>query len=112
MSKTGPRLTPDVDGPRLELLRRADRTMRTARYGASMGTERFAISYDNAWVLTLVGMGPRSSGVEVDPAGIRIRMGSAFTLDITKDFCPFRQPRPVPGRTGRVGCTALGGGGW
>jgi hypothetical protein len=49
-----------------------------------MGTERFAISYDSAWLLTLVGMGPRSSGVEVDSDEIRVRMGSAFRLDIPR----------------------------
>jgi hypothetical protein len=49
-----------------------------------MGTKRFAISYDNAWLLTIIGMGPRSSGVEVDSDGIRVRMGSAFRLDIPR----------------------------
>jgi hypothetical protein len=49
-----------------------------------MGTERFAISYDSAWLLTLVGIGPRSSGVEVDSDEIRVRMGSAFRLDIPR----------------------------
>jgi len=49
-----------------------------------MGTERFAISYDSAWLLTLVGMGPRSSGVEVDSDEIRVRMGSVFRLDIPR----------------------------
>ena len=49
-----------------------------------MGTKRFAISYDNAWLLTVIGMGPRSSGVEVDSDGIRVRMGSAFRLDIPR----------------------------
>jgi hypothetical protein len=49
-----------------------------------LGTERFAISYDSAWLLTLVGMGPRSSGVEVDSDEIRVRMGSAFRLDIPR----------------------------
>jgi hypothetical protein len=49
-----------------------------------MGAERFAISYDSAWLLTLVGMGPRSSGVEVDSDEIRVRMGSAFRLDIPR----------------------------
>ena len=49
-----------------------------------MGIERFAISYDSAWLLTLVGMGPRSSGVEVDSDEIRVRMGSAFRLDIPR----------------------------
>src|ERR1035441_3140562 len=52
--------------------------------GLGMGTERFAISYDSAWLLTLVGMGPRSSGVEVDSDEIRVRMGSAFRLDIPR----------------------------
>jgi hypothetical protein len=47
-----------------------------------MGTKRFAISYDSAWLLTVIGMGPRSSGVEVDCDEIRVRMGSAFKLDI------------------------------
>ena len=49
-----------------------------------MGMQHFAISYDGAWLLTVVGMGPRSSGVEVDPDEIRVRMGSAFRLDIPR----------------------------
>lgn len=49
-----------------------------------MRPQHFAISYDGAWLLTLVGMGPRSSGVEVDSDGIRVRMGSAFRLDVPR----------------------------
>ena len=49
-----------------------------------MGTKRFAIRYDHAWLLTVIGMGPRSSGVEVDSDEIRVRMGSAFRLDIPR----------------------------
>jgi hypothetical protein len=49
-----------------------------------MTTRRFAISYDNAWLLTALGMGPRSSGVEVGPDEIRVRMGPAFRLDIPR----------------------------
>lgn len=49
-----------------------------------MGPERFALSYDHAWPLTMAGMGPRSSGVEVDSGEIRVRMGSAFRLDIPR----------------------------
>jgi hypothetical protein len=49
-----------------------------------MGTQQFAISYDGAWLLTVIGMGPRSSGVEVDSDEIRVRMGSAFRLDIPR----------------------------
>jgi hypothetical protein len=49
-----------------------------------MGTQHFAISYDGAWLLTVVGMGPRSSGVEVDSDEIRVRMGSAFRLAIPR----------------------------
>jgi hypothetical protein len=49
-----------------------------------MAMQHFAISYDGAWLLTVVGMGPRSSGVEVDSDEIRVRMGSAFRLDIPR----------------------------
>jgi hypothetical protein len=50
-----------------------------------MSAKRFALSYDQAWPLAMVGMGPRSSGVEVDSDEIRVRMGSAFSLDIPRD---------------------------
>jgi hypothetical protein len=48
--------------------------------------ERFAISYDKmAWLATLSGVGPNSSGVEIDTDQVRVRMGSAFRLDIPRD---------------------------
>jgi hypothetical protein len=48
--------------------------------------QRFAISYDKtAWLATLSGVGPNSSGVEVDTDQVRVRMGSAFRLDIPRD---------------------------
>jgi hypothetical protein len=48
--------------------------------------QRFAISYDKtAWLATLSGVGPKSSGVEVDTGQVRVRMGSAFRLDIPRD---------------------------
>jgi hypothetical protein len=50
-----------------------------------MSTKRFAISYDAASLATVVGAGPRSSGVEVDPDEIRVRMGPDFKLDIPRD---------------------------
>ena len=77
-----------------------------------MGTERFAISYDSAWLLTLVGMGPRSSGVEVDSDEIRVRMGPAFGWT-------YRGIRSVPSAGTRLwagrrrgACTGYQGGGW
>ena len=64
---------------------KATRGVTSAKKGErGMGAKRFAISYDNAWLLTVIGMGPRSSGVEVDSDGIRVRMGSAFRLDIPR----------------------------
>ncbi len=51
-----------------------------------MDGQRFAISYDKlAWLATLSGVGPNSSGVEVDTGQVRVRMGSAFRLDIPRD---------------------------
>jgi hypothetical protein len=49
-----------------------------------MSTTRFAISYDAARLATVVGAGPHSSGVEVDPDEIRVRMGPDFRLDIPR----------------------------
>ena len=51
-----------------------------------MDGQRFAISYDKtAWLATLSGVGPNSSGVEVDTGQVRVRMGRAFRLDIPRD---------------------------
>jgi hypothetical protein len=48
--------------------------------------QRFAISYDKtAWLATFSGVGPDSSEVEVDADQVRVRMGSAFRLDIPRD---------------------------
>jgi hypothetical protein len=51
-----------------------------------MDGQHFAISYDKtAWLATLSGVGPSSSGVEVGTDQVRVRMGSAFQLDISRD---------------------------
>jgi hypothetical protein len=48
--------------------------------------QRFAISYDKtAWLATFSGVGPNSSRVDVDTGQVRVRMGSAFRLDIPRD---------------------------
>ena len=74
-----------------------------------MGTERFAISYDSAWLLTLVGMGPRSSGVEVDSDEIRVRMGPAFRLDIPRDSVRSVSRDPALGGQATWGVHGLSG---
>jgi hypothetical protein len=72
-------------------------------------TQRFALSYDTPRADTLLGIGPGSSGVEVDADQIRIRMGWAFKLDIprssvrsaTRSRARLRGTRGVHGRAGR-----------
>lgn len=66
-----------------------------------MGTQRFAISYDGlAWLATVSGVGPRSSGVQVDSDEIRVRMGSSFRLDIPRSSVrSASQPRAGVGGT-------------
>jgi hypothetical protein len=66
-----------------------------------LDAQRFAISYGGmAWLATLSGVGPRSSGVEVDSDKISVRMGSAFRLDIPRD-----RVRSVRRSQARVGGT-------
>ena len=48
------------------------------------GPQRFALSYDTPRVDALLGIGPGSSGVEVDADQIRVRMGWGFRLDIPR----------------------------
>lgn len=50
-----------------------------------MSTKRFAISYEAARLATVVGAGPRWSGVEVAPDEIRVQMGPGFRLDIPRE---------------------------
>ena len=53
---------------------------------APVDGQRFAISYDKmAWLATLSGVGPNSSGAEVGTDQVRVWMGSAFRLDIPRD---------------------------
>jgi hypothetical protein len=48
--------------------------------------QRFAISYGKtAWLATLSGVGPSSSGVEVGDRQVRVRMRSMFAVDIPRD---------------------------
>ena len=77
-----------------------------------MGTKRFAIRYDHAWLLTVIGMGPRSSGVEVDSGEIRVRMGSAFRLDIPRGSVRSVSRDPALGGEAGWGVHGLLGGGW
>ena len=73
------------------------------------GTRRFALSYDTPRVDTLLGIGPGSSGVEVDAREIRVRMGWAFRLEIPRSSvrsaarsrARARGTRGVHGRAGR-----------
>jgi hypothetical protein len=61
--------------------------------------QRFAISYDKtAWLATLSGVGPNSSGVDVDTDQVRVRMGSAFRLDIPRDHIRSARPSQVKPR--------------
>lgn len=47
---------------------------------------RFAIRYSraNRVLLGVLGLGPRSSGVELTPAGLHVRMGWAWDVDIPR----------------------------
>lgn len=54
------------------------------RHDQGAGTRRFALSYDTPRIDTLLGIGPGSSGVEVDADRIRVRMGWGFRLDIPR----------------------------
>ena len=74
-----------------------------------MGTQQFALSYDHAWPLTLAGMGPRSSGVEVDSDEIRVRVGSAFSLDIPRDAVRSVSRDPALGGQATWGVHGLAG---
>jgi hypothetical protein len=51
-------------------------------------TKRFAISYRENWLETVLNgalrLRPDASGVEVDPAEVRVRMGWAFRLDVPR----------------------------
>jgi len=73
------------------------------------GTRRFAVSYDTPRADALLGIGPGSSGVEVDAGEIRVRMGWSFRLDIPRSSvrsaarsrARMRGARGVHGRAGR-----------
>jgi hypothetical protein len=87
---------------------------RWAAYGRpanlpGMGIKQFAISYDSAWLLTAVGMGPRSSGVQVDSDQIRVQMGSAFRLDIPQGSVRSINRDPALGGQAGLGVHGLSG---
>jgi hypothetical protein len=73
------------------------------------GPQRFALSYDTPRADTLLGIGPGSSGVELDAEEIRVRMGWSFRLDIPRSSvrsaarsrARLRGTRGVHGRAGR-----------
>jgi hypothetical protein len=73
------------------------------------GPRRFALSYDIPRADAFLGIGPGSSGVEVDADQIRVRMGWAFRLDIPRSSVRsagrsrvrLRGTRGVHGRAGR-----------
>lgn len=79
------------------------------RRGRFPGTRRFALSYDTPRVDALLGIGPRSSGVEVGVGEIRVRMGWGFRLDIPRSsvrsaaqsHAGLRGTRGVHGQAGR-----------
>ena len=74
-----------------------------------MGSQRFALSYDHAWPLTMAGMGPRSSSVEVDSGQIRVRVGPAFSLDIPRDAVRSVSQDPALGGQATWGVHGLAG---
>ena len=74
-----------------------------------MAANQFAISYDNAWLLSVMGMGPRSSGVEVTPDQIRVRMGVAFKLDIPRSSVRSVSQDPALGGQATWGVHGLAG---
>jgi hypothetical protein len=74
-----------------------------------MDPQRFALSYDHAWPLTVAGMAPRSSGVEVDSGEIRVRIGVAFTLDIPRGAVRTVSREPALGGQATWGVHGLAG---
>jgi hypothetical protein len=74
-----------------------------------MDPQRFALSYDHAWPLTVAGMAPRSSGVEVDSDEIRVRIGVAFTLDIPRGAVRTVSREPALGGQATWGVHGLAG---
>jgi hypothetical protein len=75
-----------------------------------MGARRFAIRYDSAGLPAVLGIGPRSSGVEVDSGEIRVRMGWAFRLDMP--LSSVRSVSPDPARVGGTRGVHGGSGRW
>jgi hypothetical protein len=74
-----------------------------------MDPQRFALSYDHAWPLTVAGMAPRSSGVEVDSDEIRVRIGVAFSLDIPRGAVRTVSREPALGGQATWGVHGLAG---
>jgi hypothetical protein len=52
-----------------------------------MDPRRFEVGYDRwcRWLLGVLGMGPRHSGVTVDDREVAVRMGWAFHADLPRD---------------------------
>jgi hypothetical protein len=78
------------------------------------GPRRFALSYDTPRVDALLGIGPGSSGVEVDADQIRVRMGWGFRLDIPRSSVRSAgrsraRPRGTRGVHGRAGRFVVNG---
>jgi hypothetical protein len=90
-------------------------------FGAAGGREpageagRFAISYQGmgpifTWTDTLLGGGPAGGRIEVDAAGLRLRMAD-FKVDVPR-ACVRRVARSAHKTRGTVGVHSSGGGSW
>ncbi|WP_436793858.1 hypothetical protein [Actinospongicola halichondriae] len=67
-----------------------------------MGNEqRFDLRYSwTKWPLTILGMGPKRSWIEVDDSEVRVRMGWAFSATIPRDAVTDASEEPMKGWLG------------
>ena len=70
--------------------------------------ERFAIRYGALRVLlSVLGLGPRFSGLELDRERLRVRMGWGFSATVPR--AQIRSARPSEGLVGGIGVHGWGG---
>ncbi len=70
--------------------------------------QRFDLRYGwGKWPLTIVGMGPKRSWIEVDDDKVRVRMGWAFSATIPRDAIADVSAEPMKGWLG-IGVHGLG----